>query len=115
MPKYQKTTKIELWRNEDRYQDNTGSWHAGRAVQLADLWCCFKGKDYSLLYQQTGVWAKPIFEVTITRPKHLKVRLGDHVRHDGDFYIVRQINDLTGQVGHDMKLVCELDADFRND
>lgn len=113
MPKFHKTTKVELWRNSDSYQDSAGSWHAGRPTQIATWWACFKGKDYSLLYQNTGRWAKPLFEITIARPKFTKPKLGDHIRHEGKFYIVREINDLTGQVGHDMTLTCELDEDYK--
>ena len=80
---------------------------------MATFWANFKGTDYSLLYQQTGIWAKPTFDATLTRPKHNAPRIGDHIRHEGAFYIVRQVNDLTGQVGHDMRLTCELDEDYR--
>ena len=113
MPKYHKTTKVELWRTADDWQDNTGSWHAGRPTQIATLWACFKGRDYSLLYQSTGRWAKPLFDITVTRPKFTRPGIGDHIRHDGKFYIVRQVNDLTGQVGRDMTLTCELDVDYK--
>ena len=113
MPKYPKTTRIELWRTADDWQDVTGSWHRGRPTQVATYWANFKGTDYSLLYQSTGVWAKPTFDVTITRPKRTKIRLGDHIKHDGKFYVVKQINDLTGEVGRDMRLTCEHDAEFK--
>ena len=112
MPKFPKTTKVELWRTSDSYQDSTGSWHKGRPAQIATWWACFRGKDYSLLYQTTGVWAKPTFEATITRPRFSVPKVGDHIRHDGEFYIVRAVDDLTGQVGHDMKLTCELDQEY---
>lgn len=113
MPKYQKTTRIELWRTPDEWQDAAGAWHQERPTHVATYWACFKGRDYSLLYQNTGVWAKPMFEATLTRPRFTTIKVGDHIRLDGAFYIVRQINDLTGQIGHDMTLVCELDTEFR--
>lgn len=112
MPKYHKTNRVELWRDTDSYQDDEGSWHHGRPTQVATLWGNFKGKDYSLLYQHTGIWAKPLFEVTVTRPKFSVPRLGDHIRHGGEFYIVREIDDLTGDAGRDMKLTCELDERY---
>ena len=111
MPKYHKTTRVELWRTPETWQDATGAWHTERPTQIATFWANFKGTDYSLLYQNTGVWAKPTFEVTLTRPKHNAPRLGDRIKHDGKLYIVKQVNDLSGQVGHDMKLTCVLDPD----
>lgn len=112
MPKYHKTTKVELWRCDDSYQDVSGAWHEGRPRQIATFWACFKGRNYDLLYQSTGVWAKPTFDVTITRPKFTVPVLGDHIKWAGEFYVVRQINDLTGRPNSDMTLTVELDGDF---
>lgn len=112
MPDHHKTTRIELWRTLDDYVDDEGSWHEGRPTQVATFWGNFKGIDYKLLYQSWGVTDKPLFEITITRGKFSVPHIGDHMRYKGDFYIVKQVNDLTGQVGHDMKLICELDSDF---
>ena len=112
MPDHHKTTRIELWRTLDDYVDDEGSWHEGRPTQVATFWGNFKGIDYKLLYQSWGVTDKPLFEITITRGKFSVPHIGDHMRYKGDFYAVKQVNDLTGQVGHDMKLICELDSDF---
>ena len=112
MPDHHKTTRIELWRTLDDYVDDEGSWHEGRPTQVATFWGNFKGVNYELTYQSWGAIDKPLFEVTITRGKFSVPRIGDHMRYNGDFYMVKQVNDLTGQVGHDMKLLCELDADF---
>ena len=112
MPKYPKTTKVELWQDGKSWQDEAGAWHAGRPTQVADLWANVKGRDYSMLYQTQGVWAKPILDLTITRPKFTLPRIGDHIRHQGQFYKVTQINDLTAQVGHDMRITCELDEEY---
>ena len=112
MPNHQKTTRVELWRTTGDYVDDEGSWHQGRPTQIATYWGNFKGVDYSLLYQSWGTFTKPLFEITITRGKFSVPHIGDHMRHEGEFYLVKQVNDLTGQVGHDMKLICELDADF---
>ena len=109
MPNYPKTTRVEYWRTTDSFQDLSGAWHQGRPMQVGTFWGNFKGKDYSLLYQTTGVWSKPVFEITITRPKHNAPKVGDHMRHDGAFYEIKQVNDLTGAVGADMRLICELD------
>lgn len=113
MPKFLKDTMIELWQDEPSYQDSAGAWHGGGHMQVATLWCSFKGKAYTELYQTQGIWAEPVFEATIERPRKLKIRVGDHVRHDGEFYRVQQINDLTGRPRSDMKLVCQLDEQYR--
>ena len=112
MPRYPKTTKVELWRTSNSYQDSEGSWHQGRPMQIATFWANFKGVDYKLMYQSWGEATKPLFEITITRGKFSVPHIGDHMRYGGDFYIVKQVNDLTGQVGHDMKLICELDEGY---
>ena len=112
MPDHQKTTRVELWRTTDDYVDLEGSWHAGRPAQIATFWGNFKGVNYELLYQSWGATIKPLFEITITRGRFSVPQIGDHMRHEGKFYMVKQVNDLTGQVGHDMKLLCELDENF---
>ena len=113
MPKFHKTTRVELWRTTGDYIDNEGVWHEGRPTQIANFWACFRGIDYKLMYQSWGVATKPLFEITITRGKFSVPHIGDHMRYNNDFYVVKQVNDLTGQVGHDMKLICELDENFR--
>lgn len=112
MPKFPKTTKVQLWRQAEPYQDAAGAWHQPRPTHIADYWACFRGISNELLFQQTGKWAKPTISLTITRPKHNAPRLDDRIRYSGCFYRVREANDLTGQVGHDMKLVCELDENY---
>ena len=112
MPKFQKNSKIELWRNEENYQDEAGGWHSGRPSHIATYWACVKGVDYKVLFQNSAEWGKPAIEATITRPRTNAPRLKDHIRHDGEFFIVVQVNELTGQVGHDMRFVCEADPDY---
>lgn len=112
MPDHHKTTRIELWRTADSYIDLEGNEVEGTPTHIATFWGNFKGVNYELTYQSWGAIDKPLFEVTITRGKFSVPRIGDHMRYNGDFYMVKQVNDLTGQVGHDMKLLCELDTSF---
>ena len=111
MPKYHKTTRIELWRNSKGHQDEEGAWHAGRLTQVADLWACLSGRDYREFYAMQGTWARPILDFVITRPKFSVPHLGDRIRYEGNFYEIVQVNELTGQVGHDMRITCELEND----
>lgn len=117
MPKYPKTTKIELWRDGEAWQDEEGTWHNDEPHMVTELWTNLKGDDFRLLYQMYGRWAKPTFDLTITRPKTTKFvpTLGDHIAYGGEYYIIRQINHLTGQPGRDMRVTCELDADYMAD
>jgi len=112
MSQHPKTTKVELWRTTDSYIDAEGNEVEGRPTQIAAFWANFKGVNYELLYQSWGATTKPLFEITITRGKFSVPHIGDHIRHDGKFYMVKQVNDLTGQVGHDMRMICELDENF---
>lgn len=112
MPRYQKTTKVELWRTGESWQDEAGAWHDGRPTHRADLWANVKGRDYSEYYAIHGTWVKPCIDFTITRPRFTVPRLGDHIRYNGDFYKITQVNELTGQVGKDMRITCELDERF---
>ena len=112
MPKYPKTDKVQLWRTGEQWQDDAGAWHEGRPTHRADLWANLKGKDYTEYFAIQGEWARPLLDFTITRPKFTVPRLGDHIRYQGDFYKIVQVNELTGQTGHDMRITCELDERF---
>ena len=115
MPKYPKTSKIELWKNADQWQDETGAWHAGRPRQIANFWASVRGHDNSLVYDQTGQWGRHVITATIARPKWQTPELADHIKYDGKFWIVRAIGDLSFAWGSDMKLTLELDPDYNTE
>ena len=111
MPKYLKDTKLEIWKDTPSYQDDSGAWHHGGSVKAGEVWANVKGTDYSREYALSAAWDLPIFKVTITRPTW-DVSLGDHVCYKGRYYVVKTIDELTGKVGRDMKLVVQLDNNW---
>lgn len=111
MPKYQKDVKLEVWRDLPGKQDAEGAWHNDGNFKAGTVWANVKGTNYSEFYALHAKWAEPIFNATITRPSW-DVMLGDHVAYKGKWYQVKTIDDLTGKVGRDMKLVCQLDSRF---
>lgn len=108
MPRYLKDTKLEVWRDQEAWQDDAGAWHSGGSYLAGTVWGNFKGTDYSEFYALHARWEEPTFKATITRPI-FDVEIGDHVRYKGTFYQVKTIDDLTGKIGRDMKLTCQLD------
>ncbi len=111
MPRYQKDTRLEVWRDEPAYQDEAGAWHYAGAYLVGSVWANVKGTDYSEQYAMSAHWARPIFKFTITRPIW-DVTLEDHIRYRGEFFAVKTINELTGRIGHDMVIVCQRDEKF---
>jgi len=114
MPRYQKDVKLEIWKDGTPSQDEAGAWHAGVPYMAGSVWANLKGVDYSEFYALHASWPEPTFNATVTRPSWA-IGVGDHVKHRGDFYEVKTINDLTGRIGRDMKLVCQLDTRFKVD
>ena len=117
MPKYLKDTKIEYWKIGEGYVDDEGIPHDGEPYKVADLWANFKGKSFEEYYAAHAVWAEPVFVATFTRPD-FAVELHDYVYHDGGYYEIKAINDLTGHPHSDVKVTVQYDAkqqsQFRN-
>lgn len=111
MPKYLKDAKLEVWKRRDAYQDEAGAWHEGEAYKAGTVWGNLKGVDYSEFYALHARWAEPTFKATVTRPSW-EIEVGDHIKHREKFYTVKSIDELTGKVGRDMKLTCQLDSRF---
>lgn len=111
MPKYLKDSKFEVWKNAEGYQDAEGGWHVGGPYLAGSVWGNFKGTDYSAFYEIHARWVEPTFKATVTRP-WWDIEVGDHIRHNGKFYQVTEIDDLTGKIGRDMKLTCQYDSMF---
>ena len=111
MPKHLKDTKIEYWRETDGGVDDEGVWQEGEKAKVADLWANARGKDMSQYYANHRAWPAPVWEFVFTRPS-FEVKLADHIRHDGKFYTIANIDELTGRPHSDMKVTCEYDAKF---
>ena len=111
MPRYQKDAKLSIWKPGQPYQDATGAFHKGEPYLAGVVWGNVKGVDYSEFYELHARWAEPTFKATVTRPS-FEICVGDHVGHRGKWFEVKSIDDLTGRVGHDMKLTCQLDSRF---
>lgn len=109
MPKYMKDTKVGYYKMSERCADEEGVYHDGAPYKVADLWAHFNGVNFTVYYAIHAEWAEPVCELTITRPS-FAVELGDYVEHDGKFYEIRSIDDLTGRPHADMKLTCQYDA-----
>ena len=112
MPKYLKDTRFEIWKRGEESQDEAGGWHEGEPYLAGTVWGNLKGSDFSTFYALHAKWAEPIFKITVTRPSW-PIELGDHVRYASKWYAIRTIDELTGKVGRDMKLTCQLDTRFR--
>lgn len=108
--KYLKDTKIGYYTMGGRYQDEWGTWHSGKLVHVKDLWAHFVGVEYEAKFGSRAWWDKPIFKITIERPKSFEPKLHDYIKHRGKFYQIKHVNELTGREGRDMKLVCEYDS-----
>ena len=117
MPKYLKDTKIEYWKISAGGTDDEGVYRPGAPYKVADLWANFKGKSFEEYYAAHAVWAKPVFVATFTRPD-FDITLSDYVYHDGKYYAVKEINDLTGKPHSDVKITVQYDskdqAQFKN-
>ena len=111
MPRYQKNSKIQVFRDRPAYQDSEGSFHDDGNVKLGTLWANVRGKDFSETYALNSVWVEPVFTMTVSRPTY-DILPGDHVIHRGRCFEVKTVNDLTGQLGHDMVLVVQADDQF---
>lgn len=109
MPKYLKDTKVSVYRVSKGGLDDEGVYQQGKPFKVCDLWANFKGVDFTAYYAAHAKWAEPVFAITVTRPAQ-SIELGDYVKHDGGFYEVKSIDDLTGRPHCDMKLTCQYDA-----
>lgn len=108
MPKYLKDTKIGYWKIGEGGVDEEGVPTAGSPYKVADLWCNFKGRDFTEYYAAHASWAEPVFQATFTRPS-FAVELGDFICHDGGYYEIKSIDDLTGRPHSDMKVTAQYD------
>ncbi|ACV21874.1 Uncharacterised protein [Slackia heliotrinireducens] len=109
MPKHLKDTKIGYWKIGEGYVDSMGVPHEGAPYKVADLWANFKGESFEEYYAAHAVWAEPVFVATFTRPD-FEIRLHDYVYHDGGYYEIKAINDLTGHPHSDVKVTVQYDT-----
>ena len=106
MPRHLKDTRIEYWKIGEGHVDDEGIQHDGDPYKVADLWANFKGVDFTEYYAAHAVWAEPVFMATFTRPD-FEIRLHDYLYHEGGYYEIKEINDLTGRPHSDVKVTVQ--------
>lgn len=114
MPKYLKDTKLAYYKIGSGSVDDEGVFHKGGPYKVADLWSNFKGVDTSEHYALSATWVEPMFKATFTRPA-FPVEVGDYICHEGKFYEIKTINDLTGKPHSDVVVIVQYDSKKQSD
>ena len=104
--KWLKDKRIEYYKT-DYIQDKSGGQHA-RYERMGTLWAYISGTNYDAQFANGAVWDKPTFNVVFSRPPY-DIALADHLAFDGKGYKIISINELSGRVGLDVRVLVELD------
>lgn len=104
--KFLKDRKVFYYRTTYT-QDDAGGQHP-HYERLGTLWAYFRGNDYKGAFGASAFWDKETYSVTFSRPPY-DIALADHLAFDGKGYKIISINELSGKVGCDVRVLVELD------
>jgi hypothetical protein len=110
MPKHIKDNKVGYYEYHSNERDEHGIVHGAHLEHVTDVWASVLGAPYSLEYN-VGAWRNNrIVTVVFTRLRTFDPKCGDYILYKGQMYEIKDINDLTGEIGKDVKLTCEYDS-----